>query len=431
MAKQLLSVFVEPDAWVFGFQNDDPSGIALHSIDVTDDMRPRVDEWLTREAIAHESPVVLGLSAGLCYASKVSTAGLTVRNRHTGLRFRLEANLPVDLEDLTVRALDHGGQDTLVLGAVTASWKSVAERLALSGIDVDSIVPTPIMVAAESAVRDGMVLIESSESRFDLLELDGGGRFIGWSHLPGDSSWVKPEIAETGRSLKAYFGVSYPFANDQTIGEQGAVNILDEPSLVTATRFAKRVLDADATPQIDFSTEDGQGHPRWQAWRPVVAILLILVWAGVALSWAKVAQFRSMTDGLRTDLEMAYTKQFPDERPPASLLPRLRSQYRLLGSEAQTPSFDALSYAVEILTALSTESNFTIDGMSMTSSTFRMSGSADSLGAVDSLAQAIAEAETLFGGNELNPPATQILPSGRLRYELTSTNPQATAGGLP
>lgn len=440
MSKHLVAVLIEADAWVMGWMADGhPSIERVAPADTDETLEHAIEEWAERNApvlsASSQGPVVLGIDGADCFSASMPTAGVPARRREAVLRFRLEAKLPEDIEQLTVRMIGLRSDRVLAIAVQSSVWRQAQERLALLGIKAKHVVPTALLAASDLSVIDGVSLIQTATDRVDLVEADAQGQLVCWRYLPADQQALVEAMDVSDRPLATACGLNkdlLPEGATDFSGGGGGVD--DENGVVAATRFAARCVLGQAVPSVSFEPGGRRGAQRWRVWRPVAAALLVLIWAGAGLLHHRAERYRQQAEAAQEALRESYITQFPGERVPAVILPRLRSQLpTALGQGGQVGGLgtDVLAEAVDLFKVLPAEGGLKLSDLSLSASSFQLNGQAEALGSVDRLVTSLETTPAIERLDGLQPPATQVMPTGAMGFSIRSSAQGRASGGRP
>jgi|GEM_PF-4671087 len=456
MNKRLVAVFIEAEAWVMGWMTDGQASLErvarVDSVDAVgmdetqdqDTPEHELHEWAQHNASVLNAPeqgaVVLGVNSMDCFSASLPTQGVAVRRREAVLKFRLEAKLPEDIEQLTVRMIGLRSDRVLAVAVVSSVWQQTQERLEQLGIKTKHVVPTALLAASGLNVADGVSLIQTEADHLDLVETDAEGQFVCWRHLPADQQVLVGAVDSNERGVAAACGLSEGLlpggiGDVADIPEGGRVD--DENGLYAATRFAAVCVSGEAMPPVSFEPGGGRGAQCWRVWRPLAAALLVLILASAGLLHHRAERYRQKAEIVQEALRERYIAQFPGERVPAVILPRLRTQLSAaLGAgpgdgRAGGLGFDALTEAVDLFKALSAEEGLKLSDLSLSVSSFQMSGQAATLGAVDRLVTSLDATTAIERLGGLQPPATQVMPTGAMGFSIRSSSQDRASGRRP
>jgi len=410
----LTAVLGDAEGWTLAIAHDDPAlapprGGALGELVAAAAAR----------GVSTTGPVVLGLPAVGVYAASLPTApGLAAglrRDRDHALAFALEEKLPVDLEDVVTAfgpVVQPGDASAVRLG-LAAEIRPLRERLTAAraaGLRVTAAVPTALLVAASDTAPAGS---DETAAAVWLTEAGLAECYSEVQHVAGTPhAWrLHPEPPAAP---------SAPLTPDAAVAAAARA----APGRVVCFNLARGALRP-------AGASAAQGRP----WAALAAALgLLLGSAGVCgLLDARAHRVAAAADTAAT--VDAYRAAFPGTDVPVDLLGRLRSAARAAALEGPAdagPASPVRTDTLADLTALAAQwppdpSGLRLDALSLGPDGVTVGGETDEPAALDALTDALAAA----GRPALAPPATQLLPRGRTRFELRLAATDSEDGAAP
>lgn len=120
---------------------------------------------------------VLCLDASWWFTAAIRCDGLPRRQRREGMRYRLEEQLPMDIEELTVEFLTTGGQNALGIALRTDRVRPLLDLCQTCGLTVERILPAPLLLAQAVTARgttNGWLLLPPEGANADWIHLREG-----------------------------------------------------------------------------------------------------------------------------------------------------------------------------------------------------------------------------------------------------------------
>ena len=148
--------------------------VRLHEFPVPADAAGQVDpttavvEALASLGLQRGASICLGVPSDQVMPAPVATDGLPRKGRRALLVYRMEEHLPMDAEELSVDFLPAVGGRALGVAVETAPLRDLVNRLEASGVEVESIVPTSLLVLWQ--------LVTQSKEQADFFILGSAGR---------------------------------------------------------------------------------------------------------------------------------------------------------------------------------------------------------------------------------------------------------------
>ena len=464
MSFRWTSLLIADDAWTLGLTEGVATRLLRVEVNGSDPARRlaavhgalRDQEFKVAEA----GTLIIGLPSSWCFAATVSTNGLLRRQRRSGLLYRLEEKLPVDAEAVTADFLETNGE---AFGVATLSdrVRPVLEALEAAGLTVAHMSPTALLAAASLRVRKrgreggadsgkvNVTLLAPTKGHVDLV-VEQGGSMIAWRQVGS-----APEaLAEELRSLDVDEAVDVRIRSVglnaealEAIGEAGW-NVIgsdeitaDADPLILAATHAGKLLRRGQAPAPDLKRDALAGRGHWSRVRPAVlsvaaaATLLLLSVASINL-WQARGHQRTVAS-LQDRQSMLFRETFPDQRVPAAILARFRSEAAksrgLAGTDASVPPpATTLQDLHDVLTGLPNASEpdalrFRVLELRVEPTRLYLDGQARSHADADRIAAGLRGATSY----QIDPPRTQNLrnPPGSVNSANVTRAAARPAGG--
>ncbi len=383
-------------------------------------------------------PVCLAVSTQRVFAAAVETASLPRRQRRAAMVYRLEAQLPVDIEALAVDFLPATPGQALGVAVRAQPLRELIDALSDEGVKVAAICPAGLLALWQ-------VLREGGDGRYVLLAGRNGGDLFRL-HDGRPSAWYSPD--DHGEAvLRALRADQFSHRAEDRPAALWAVapaSVLEalargEPALQTraasqedpailAALAAAALLDGESAGWVDLRRDDlagGDGLSR--AGRParvtaVLAALAVLVAIGAMILRGARYERQARLDIAAGERIYRDLHGMGDDTPIYFSVPRrLESERRRLegvsGSGADLPvQPQALRTLHRVLTALPADVRFRILELRLAPGDLFIEGETRSHGDSEALRAALTAA-----GVDLAPPRTEALPDRKVRFSLSGS----------
>lgn len=375
--------------------------------------------------------VCLGLPSRMIFAAQIETDNLPRKQRRQAMLYRLEEQLPMDVEALVVDFLPPVSGRALGVAANTQDVKTLLDRLAESGIEVSAIGSTALMAlwsACQSREDSDYVVIAGGGGHYDLFRMQQ--RMV--------VSWLTADSAEDlGRSIRAD-QLSRPVASKpatvRVVGEAPEIlPLLQEDlglrllpaggsALAEAGKAAARMLAGQDAGWIDLR----QGQLARQATllsgpaRTTAVLAVCLLAALTGAFYYRGMQYEAAARrafGGQVDLVSRLQPGEPRTRDP---LRRLQSELtRLQGIRGSAQNIPARVNVLDVLRVLSRnlpQVRLRINELRVDQNTILIEGHVREHGHAEAVQRALIE-----GGLNMDPPRTERLapPDEGVSFTLT------------
>lgn len=283
--------------------------------------------------------VCLGLPSWQVYAAAVASGDLPRRRRRQAMVYRLEEQLPLEAERLTVDFLPPRAGQALGVAVETPRTEALLAALAEADIEITCICPTTLLAVWASRDSEADYAVAFGPSTADALRL-AGGEPIAW-HTVGSGN------GEVARCVQADLLRAPPDgdrpARVATLGApaHGALGPLEDAGLEVSSNGAPS-LAATAAPAAQAALagdEAGWVNLRQGALalpgaakrlaRPArtAALLGAVLLATVAgmLGW-RAEQYAHEAEKAEAEQARIYRRLYPNTRVPPDVTSRLRSE---------------------------------------------------------------------------------------------------------
>lgn len=308
--------------------------------------------------------VCLGLPSSLVLAAQIDCPSLPRRERASAMLYRLEEQLPLDIESLTADFLPPVGGRALGVAVRTDRVRELTGPLAEAGVDTAAICPTALLavwqVCQAGAPCDYVLIVSSGRSDiFRLYEK----RPVAWYTVADDPQ----ELVRCIKADHLAHPVEAPQATVCVVAEAGwpttaleseaglkVARRHEEPVLGLAARAAGRLLADGQAGWINLCRGALAPGGAWGRLggllRSAVVLALVLPAVLAAVFYARGLQYADRTDQALRGQGEAYREAFPNRPAPVAVKSRLRSEAaRLAGLSGISAKVPSPAGALEIL----------------------------------------------------------------------------------
>ena len=389
--------------------------------------------------------VCLGVPSPMVLAAEIDCLGLPRHDRHTAMLYRLEEQLPLDIEGLTADFLPPVGGRTLGVTVRTDRMREILGPLGDTGVETAAICPTALLAcwqACQSGEATDYVIVVAS-GMVDIFRLYEK-RPAAWYSVPDD-------LDEMVRCLKADH-LAHPVE-----GEQATVCVIapaEWPADVIETQGRLRIARREAEAAFGLATRAAarllaDGEAGWVnlcqgalapagAWgrqgglvRSAVALGLVLLAAlAAAFAWRAV-HYADRADHARREQAAAYRDAFPNRPVPVAVKSRLKSELaRLAGLSGASASLpvpaSALDSLRQVVNGLPPGVRVRILELRVDPSSIYIDGQVRGHTDAESINRGLIGAGFL-----VDPPRTESLPTGGVAFTLAGKPVAAPAVAPP
>jgi len=430
-----LLLFLQADRWrIASVAGDDihladvplAGGSPLETI-------PQVAEALKQ---LDQSPLAcLGLPSSMIFAAQVDCDMLPRKKRRTAMLFRLEEQLPLDVERLTADFLPAKGGKALGLAVETSCVKEILDQLEAQGVTVTSVCSSSLLAASSlpiDSLRNCDYLIVAWPAHADVLRMSDGQPVAWYSTAPDaqeldqclcvDMVTNPPPGDQPAISVIGTFDAGVIAA----IRQHASVTVLqDQPDATehAAARSAQAIARGRRSGWVDFrqgalATPSGWTHLAKPAKRAVALAALLLVVLTVGFG-VRTARYEALAAELIQKQQDAYHALYPLQEAPVNIKVRLLSDLRRLsgtvGADSNVPDQpSALETLRSAVASLPAAVRLRIVQMRIAPNGLLIEGQSRSHSDAETITQAISRA-----GFAMDPPHTERLPKEGVAFILT------------
>lgn len=392
--------------------------------DICRDTTSLVSNLLKRGTNKGALSVVIARPGHLCYAARVSAAGLPSRQLRQALAYRFEPLIPFSIEEMATDICGHG-EDRFIVATSLASLEPAVRALEDAGIQVCAISP--------------LALLAAQHLRFNTSDADGAD---------------PPQVVRVTEAVSASSEIQHAF-NEITFSSDQLVQWRWQPkepagdhnedalvydvasTLQHACLAAQAVAAEDLQPCINLQQGSLANRQKIeQVRRPLTACLMaaaFLLLAGVIAMQVRAWQYRTLASSHDQQAQSLYQSAFPHEAIPGSMQRRLKTKLRDVRGRQGLASEDTQLYTNQntlailhdLLERLPKDFRLIITDLRINENRIDINGQTRSHSDADTLAQAL-RADGRF---IVTPPSTENLSGQGVQFSLNLTYPRKLVGG--
>jgi hypothetical protein len=299
----------------------------------------------------HGEGILLALPSQICLCAKVNGEGLRHRSRAATLRFRLEEQLPIAIEDVVVDFAS-AGQHPLGVAVAANVIGPMIEALESTGIAVASICPVALLVAEEirHKAKDGSevdTVLCGLNDQIELVQFQDG-QISDWALLPAEPSAVLLHLRHATlhrASPLSTYATGIPIEWRDPLRTLPNVQwVENDPGnpLEFAGMAARRILSGDSPAPIELrrdqlASRDPLRQVRVPLRAAIVAALVFSVSLATAMLW-RAHEYDRVSQSAGAQQEQAFHQALPRQTTPLSITARLRSEEKRLRGVSGTGS---------------------------------------------------------------------------------------------
>ncbi len=395
--------------------------------------------------------VRLGLPSEMVFSASIDSSDLPRRQRRATMLYRLEEQLPLDAERVTVDFLATGGGRCMGLAVETQKVAALVEALAAAGVEVAGIVPTALAALWRWRTRGNGPCAEDyclvgRADRADAFRLDGD-RPVAWYCGSGSSpdelagalstdQLLSP--AESARPTACVLGEIDPDVLSGLAGQAG-LEVRRAEARSAVQLAAEAGADDERAGWVDFRRDGLAARNPWGrsgALLRLVAVLGMLLPAVLAgACYWRTTQFRAATDAQLQRQRGIHREIHPTGSVPADVRSRLESELARLSAVsgahlAETAAaVGALDCLRQVCTGLPRPVRLRISQLRVDPRAILLEGQARSHTDAETIARSLSRA-----GFAMDPARTEILVRGGVSFTITgkpvvTTAAAGSAGG--
>ena len=409
-------------------------------IPVTDNaaVAERLAEAL-RELGHRDEDILLALPSRQCLCATITETG-TRRLNQTALQFKLEEQLPVAIEDLTVGFIRQDSK-SIGIGVLTHQVSSLIQSLEQQGVSISTICPAALL-AAQQLIDDAIdAAILQFEDQIDIVYFEKG-QISSWANLPAQANAVARHLrflkSGAQQPLKIVTaGIAASFRSQ--LESPGLVEWLGEANgdaFEITARSADQILRGRVSAPLDLqhgklATQDPLRRIRTPLRAAAAAAILLSICLIGSLLW-RAHRYNALADIAAQREIISFQQTFPKETPPPSITTRLQSEDKRLNglSKAGTTLSPSATQSVlpllcDTLSALPRDLRFRIVEMRFEPQRLYVEGQTlDPIGA-DRVATALRNKLSL----KVDPPHTEQPAGEDVTFTISAENDQPNPAG--
>jgi hypothetical protein len=381
--------------------------------------------------------VALAVPSQWCLCGTITTADLPRKSRRQAMVYRLEQQLPLPVEEITVDFIESHGQ-ALGVCVQNSVLTPIVDALEGQGIAVQVICPVALLAiqsqiggtGGKHAVAADLICMQHN-GYIDLFEIKRQVP-VAWYRAPSTVANLRLQVQ---RQLLRY---SDPLHLDAEVEDPSLLNSLSDLEEVhvssnSAAPIMERVIDAagdlmqrGSATCVNLRRDAlGADDPFRTIRRPLnfaVAGLVVLLVAFCAASLWRAQGYQQLIHQHERQQQEVFRRLLPTQEVPVEVQPRLASEERRLralsGMSSESPDMkSALLLLREALMRLPDHLRFRILEIRIENDHLHIDGEARA----HSDADAIAAALRTRRGFDVDPPRTDALAQRGVRFTITAT----------
>jgi type II secretory pathway component PulL len=382
-----------------------------------------------------DEPVVVALGPNWTLAATIEVnRPQELRVRRTML-FRLEEHIPWSVEDC-VSDYVRSGPNALMVAVPGQPLAEFFHRLQSLGVQIQSIVPLPLLAAAEHLDSDKWpakhVVIFEHQGWADALVVDEG-QVVSWWSFPASAASVTQELKrlslESGRAVELVgYGLGACATSLETLASANVITspvLKDDACNSLASAAAAKILRGRLEPPIELMRNEFGRSRSNPVLRPYLAAMtcafaLFLLTTCGAL-WYRGQSAKSEAEILFALQSELYCDTFPNTKVPVGIKGRMESELAKLkglkGDDASLPiSLSAATVLHRMLAAMPTDRRFRLLEIRIEEGRLYLDGEVIEHGDAELIVHGLRAR-----GFEVASPRTQRLDDKRISLRITGT----------
>ncbi len=387
--------------------------------------------------------VCLALGSQHVYSARIRTDNLSRRQRRQAMTFRLEEQLPLDAEELTVDFIRLQGDAALGLAVETSTIKELLDALSEVGVEIGPICPSMLLGAwqhAGSGSDRPDYLLAQLDGRMEIMAL-GSQSPCAWytadatpkslsQALAADS--LSRSLPDTTREYACLGKIDWPLQEALRQADPAAIPAQQDEDLPPvhhlAAQAAQRLLSGRPTGWVNFRRDALASRGALAAsnrYLSAAAVLLVLLLAATSAGlWWKGQQLRQLGRKARAAQTRAFVAAHPGHSVPPNVRAYLKSQHQRLsgirGSDKDVPFRpNALTALGQVLAAMPANMRLRLVDIRIDDGDVYLEGQVRQHSDAQTLYQKLTDRGFL-----LQPPDTDNLASRGVSFRLTGSFPK-------
>jgi hypothetical protein len=387
--------------------------------------------------------VCLALGSQYVYSARIRTDNLSRRQRRQAMTFRLEEQLPLDAEQLTVDFIRLQGDAALGLAVETSTIKEILDALSEVDIEIGPLCPSMLLAAwqyAGSSSDRPDYLLAQLDGRMEIMAL-GSQNPCAWYTADSAAKSLSQVLASDrlARSLpdsKREFArlgeIDWPLEESirrADLVKRSTQTDQDPPSVYhLAAKSAQRLLRGQAAGWVNFRRDSLASRGALAAssrYLSAAAVLLVLLLAAASAGlWWKGQQLRHLARQARAAQTRDFAFAHPGQSVPPDIRAYLESQYQRLsgirGADRKIPfRSNALATLGQVLAAMPANMRLRLVDIRIDDGDVYLEGQVRRHSDAQTLYQKLTDRGFL-----LQPPDTDNLASRGVSFRLTGSFPK-------
>ena len=371
--------------------------------------------------------VIAMASESVLFATLAAGDAIDIKN-NTALRFALESVLPIDAESIVADSMPG---DAGVLAAVAMEVTQVDELVqSLEELQckVQCIVPQSLLtfeqvIADKRLPAPSVSLWISSQGterpRVEILSLGLNHAFRNWQLTEIDSGSIERHLLllNADKYPLFLFGSTSELMQLTNLVERNhQVVEIDRTALLS--QRASTILSGRADPWIDLRRDALASQDRWRPYRKsirrlAIASCLLVLSVCCTLLW-RARECQALVGLYEQNQQSLFKNAFPDQRIPAAILGRLKSELSKASGIRKTdtttlPAQSAMAVLRKVVESLTEEFPFEVEEIRIDSGTLAIEMELKHQEDAGKIASALA-----MKGFRVEPPATALVDGERI-----------------
>lgn len=320
-----------------------------------------------QHALDHGQVVIAVATESVLFARIPANDAVDIKSNQA-LRYALEAVLPVDAESIVADSIRQDGQNTTTGVAAVAMEKAhinaIVDALEGSLCKVQFIVPLSMLVFEQTivdktlqvpSVSVWMLDQENGTPNVEILSIDLAGSIRSWQVTELETETIDRHLSQLDSdTLKVVlFGSGEELTKLASVVRCEAQSIeIDRADL--ARKRALSILSGREDPWIDLRRDELASHDRWRRDRSSISWLAVAIGLFLATLcgtlFLRAQTYRRLADGYAQKQLDLFRGAFPEQRVPAAIVGRLKSEHtKAMGVRKTDPTTSAPKSALVVL----------------------------------------------------------------------------------
>jgi type II secretory pathway component PulL len=311
--------------------------------------------------------VCLGLPSSMALAERIDGGNLLRKDRAAAMLYRLEEQLPVDAEQLTVDFLPLPGRKALGVAVETTKLARIVDALADRGIQVGAIRPTALLALWQFGRGENPnpnYAILNLESGADVFRLEGD-KPAAWyftGHEPKNLlHWIETDLLaqppSKDSSITGTFIGTFEEPTRLAVSREVPMQIehTEIPPLELAARAAGPALQGRNAGWVDLCKGSLTAQSPWsranvkKPLQAAIALTILLPAVLAVLFYLRARQYEEMARYYQGEQAKQYRRVHPNGRAPVLAMRNLEAEWNRLAGLDQTGAMPDRPNALNLL----------------------------------------------------------------------------------